>query len=123
MKFYDCLLALLFFGIISISISSFLFDFKEIESQIDFKKKQVCSQKFIAETFRNTCKGNGFKNLQEWQITCRDMFGLDYIGWSKADEFMIDENAQNYSQLYYGKWTDCELECNGEVYCRSNMEE
>lgn len=87
------------------------------------KKEKVSDElrmvSFISESFSKTCSGNGFESLNQWQMVCREMFNLDYIGWGKAESFSeINENAE--SILYYGKWISFSGE--GEVYSRSKKE-
>lgn len=84
---------------------------KSREIQINYE-----TEKFIAESFRATCSGNAFKSLNEWQVSCRAMFNLDYIGWSDAENFMEVDYEKSSKRLYYGKWNG--QGCSGEVYCR-----
>ena len=69
--------------------------------------------KFISESFENACQGKGFDSLIQWQKTCRAMWNLNYIGWSKASDFMI-VNDKNDSVLMYGTWKSESY--NGEIY-------
>lgn len=78
------------------------------------------SAKFISESFRNTCNGYGFKDLNEWQVSCRQLWGLSYIGWCDSEDFMIDEFKEEGTDLFYGKWIG--KFGSGEVYCRSYVQ-
>jgi len=78
--------------------------------------KKIDSQEFISESFKNTCNGKGFSSLNQWQITCRSMFQLDYIGWSDASDFLDVDYSNSGKTLYYGKWNG--NLCSGEIYCR-----
>jgi len=73
------------------------------------------STRFISESFINTCEGNGFESLYEWQRRCKAMFCLDYLGWGKAESF-IDDSKINTENLMYGKWKSSLGE--GEIYFR-----
>lgn len=87
------------------------------------KQRDYTEKKFIAESFRNTCKGTGFENLEQWQISCRNLFDLDYIAWCDSEEFMIDEHKEGNQKLVYGKWVSKDKRSDGEVYCRLNSME
>jgi len=88
------------------------------------KTQQLLSDKknaayFISESFRRTCDGKGFSSLTEWQTACKELWNLQYIGWSSADSFMEVEQ-ENKGLLYYGTWTgSCGT---GEVYWRIKNE-
>ncbi len=67
------------------------------------KKMLFDSSRFISESFRETCNGKGFKSFVDWQKTCKAMWKLDYISWTRADSFMLVENPDK-GDLFYGKW-------------------
>ncbi len=97
-------------GVIDISKNSVL---------VNKKKRGVEGNNFIYRSFVQTCgsknngSGTGFSSLNEWQVTCRAMFNLDYISWCEASEFMIVDEGKE--KLMYGKWESELLE--GEVFC------
>lgn len=88
---------------------------KELSLAGENKKNEYLSTRFISESFRKTCKGNGFKDLNQWQKTCRSLWNLDYIGWCSAEDFMVDPSPES-GELLYGKWIGSCGE--GEVYER-----
>ncbi len=90
-----------------------------ISAKKNLVRKEFESGRFISESFANACKGRGFGTLVQWQKTCRAMWDLDYIGWSKADSFMNVENPEN-GQLLYGRWIG--PYGNGEIYYRVTNE-
>ena len=120
MRFHTVLLLMLFLGLISLTLNDYVFYIQKLDVKVNQSRELYISKKFIAESFRNTCKGKGFENLEEWQLTCRAIFKLDYIGWCRAQEFMIDDNEAQ-GLLMYGKWLgkDGLEQSSGEVYCRT----
>lgn len=82
-------------------------------------KKQVHCEKFIAESFRKTCEGKGFEDLNQWQECCRAMWNLEYIGWANVQDFMIIPDDSDFS-LVCGVWRDKKT-C-GEVYSKIDKE-
>lgn len=105
----------IFFSLSLFGVQSFLL-MDKLNTKNRNLAREVNCEKFIAESFRNTCKGKGFKSLNEWQVTCREMFDLDYIGWSNASDFMEVNYETCSKNLYYGKWIFSGVD--GEVYCR-----
>jgi hypothetical protein len=91
-----------------------------LSKSVENKKSSVINNEFIYKSFINTCKGEmcgskkGFSSLNEWQVSCRAMFDLDYISWGNADEFMVVNSEKE--KLLYGKWFGKSI--NGEIYCR-----
>lgn len=69
------------------------------------ERKAMCLM-FVSESFRDTCSGGGFENLKNWQLSCKAMYNLDYIGYGTDDS----------SFLYYATWTG--PYGTGEVYER-----
>ncbi len=120
MRLHTALIILTFIGIMSISVLNYLTCVKTLDKK-EHNLFITCSGKrFIAESFRQTCKGRGFETLEEWQLTCRRLFKLEYIAWCSSDEFMIDEGGKDNPPLMYGKWIAGEelKAMDGEVYCR-----
>lgn len=94
-------------------------DFKTKVAVFKNEKKNELNRKFIEQSFKNTCYGNGFSDLNEWQKTCRALFNLDYIAWSDASEFMAVVDEDSEGKLLYGKWIGASFD--GEVYCRRKI--
>ena len=110
--------AALFFLLSNCVLSGIRTNFELSKKVIEAEKKADCVY-FVSESFRNTCRGNGFDSLLEWQKSCQMMFGLDYIGYGKADAFLAEETGgenESDSVLYYGSWIGKYGE--GEVYER-----
>lgn len=82
---------------------------------LEFNQK-ADAEYFISESFRKTCRGEGFDSLNEWQIVCKALWQLEYIGWGNAEDFMIVDYSFNECPLIYGKWQGRIME--GEVFCR-----
>ena len=124
MRFHTVIAVLFFSGILAVSIHEFVRISTDTVKQAEELRMAFYEKKFIAESFRKTCEGKGFSSLEEWQLCCRQMFNLEYIGWCSSDEFMIDPFATENNVLMYGKWicpgTEGSLSVNasGEVYCR-----
>lgn len=123
MRLHTILVFLTFAGFISVSVKDYVFSLKSLDAKVKYYQKDFAAKKFIAESFRNACNKKGFKDLEEWQLTCRDIYDLDYIGWCEAREFMIDEACET-GVLMYGKWEGKKgmEDCGGEVYCRIKKE-
>jgi len=120
MKFTDIVILYVVAGVLIISTSCGLRLCDRIGKESDLRRQESICMRFVSESFRNTCKGKGFKNLNEWQIICRALWKLDYIGWAKAEEFMIDEAGKTENELFYGKWNGF---CGqGEVFCRARKD-
>ena len=115
MKLLDVIIVFL------VSSSLFLAAFAGIKTCQSVKREaalcreKTCADRFVYESFRNTCKGKGFSDLNHWQVTCRALLKLDYIGWCNSEDFMIDEVPET-GKLMYGRWIG--NNCEGEVYCR-----
>lgn len=91
---------------------------KKLTTQMRELENKVNQKKMIYRTFVQTCNGEGFSSLNEWQVSCRKLFNLSYIGWSKAEDFMIDNANNAEGELYYGMWIDSQGENSGEIYAR-----
>lgn len=116
MKFTNVVIAMVMAGVLSVCISTQVFYVSRLGNKVSEIRNKAVMQRFISESFRNTCNGKGFKDLIQWQVTCRAMFNLSYIAWSDASEFMeVPEDICN-KKLFYGKWINSDGE--GEVYCR-----
>lgn len=92
--------------------------YKKCETE---KQKYECIR-FVSESFRKTCDGSGFSNLNEWQKVCKAFWNLEYIGWAPTTEFLSDvdnkDSNVNYENVMYGKWISDF--CEGEVYSKVN---
>ena len=118
MRFTDVVLTMIFCVLLICTVQRGCVSLlKRNETANSFMRKATANR-FISESFRKTCNGNGFESLNEWQITCRAMWKLDYIGWADARDFMEVSYAVSEKNLMYGKWNGSVAD--GEVYCRNN---
>jgi hypothetical protein len=63
-------------------------------------QKAYYAKYFIAESFKNCCKGRGFKNLEEWQQKCKVLFSLEEIDWE-----LKEEGINGKETLFHAKWS------------------
>lgn len=115
MRFIEVIVIYILLSFLEIFFCTGIVSYKKIENYCEIEKQKYSSTKFISESFKKTCSGKGFKNLEEWQKTCRALWKLEYIGWASATEFM-DNSFENCDELIYGKWIGVYSE--GEVFCR-----
>ena len=120
MRLYVIPVVLLFLALIAVSVCDYVSCVRTLVKKADSLRKEYQTKYFIAESFCNTCNGKGFSNLEEWQVSCRQMFNLEYIAWCLASDFMIDDYHEEGHQLMYGKWIAVQEsgEISGEIYCR-----
>lgn len=118
MRLHSVIVALVFSGIIAVSLHDYAWCASKLGGEARRCRNACTSKRFIAESFKNTCRGKGFSSLEEWQLCCRQMFKLEYIAWCDSKEFMTDDCEDG--PLFYGKWitSDNTSEAGGEVYCR-----
>ena len=91
-----------------------------LENQRMAKKIEAEITKVIWNSFIETCNGNGYADLNEWQKINRKLWNLDYIAWSAAEDFMV-VSEESDSALYYGVW-ESEYS-SGDVFCRCKLDE
>lgn len=60
-------------------------------------QKQTESMRFISESFRKTCNGLGFENLDSWRRNCSALWDLYEIEWNSKE-------CGNKGVLYQGFW-------------------
>lgn len=119
MKLHTAVLVITFLGLFSICMNSCFLSVSRLEK----KRKEVFaaynSKRFIVQSFRNTCKGRGFKNLEQWKQSCKVMFRLQEIEWQQIKK---DENSQVW---FYAFWTGPEEQnaIKGQVYCHTGSED
>lgn len=115
MRLIDTVIIMFLLSICALSVDYEIRSFENTNKIYIQGKRKVDSYYFISESFRMTCDGKGFESFSEWQKTCRSLFGLEYIAWSDAQDFMsVDESEKG--KLFYGIWSG--PMGNGEVYCR-----
>lgn len=121
MRFSTLIVLLFFLGIIGISIHQAAWCSKELGAREQSLRQCFRAKKFIAQSFKETCDRKGFETLEEWQLTCRSMFDLEYIAWCPAEEFLVVQNEEYTDRLMYATWkgNSALKACSGEVYYRS----
>ena len=67
-----------------IAVSAFNGNFSLAKRKKAVKKKTECLE-FVAESFRSSCNGIGFKNLDEWKTVNVSLWNLEEIGWRKEE--------------------------------------
>ena len=87
---------------------------KQMDCRIEELRNKNASLSFIAESFYNTCEGNGsgFSSLEEWKSVCRSLWQLDSIEW---------DYAASDRTLICGVWSGPVSE--GKVYYRRKNEQ
>ncbi|MCI5607230.1 MAG: hypothetical protein SOT46_08715 [Treponema sp.] len=117
MRFTDTVMIFVVIFSLYFSVLAEMKNFFKIENLLLDEKRIYMERKFIDSSFRNICKGKaGFENFNEWQSVCRVMFGLEYIGWSNASDFMKVSYDKSLNQLMCGVWTHGDEEC--QIFCR-----
>lgn len=92
---------------------------KQISEKSRRLEKEISANRFIEQSFRKTCEGCLYKDLNQWQSECRNMYNLEYIAWCNAEEFM-DVSYENCDDLlFYGIWELNDKKC--EVYSRYSI--
>lgn len=121
MRLHSVLLVFVFVSIIALSLHDYAWTSVNLDKKARLLQKAYTQKRFMAESFRNTCRGKGFSSLEEWQNCCSSMFHLEYISWCDSKEFLEQPDTET-SVLMYGKWICQDLDKgSGEVFC--NMEE
>lgn len=113
MKFIELITILFLLSIFGFFISGNINAYQKLSKKNYALKNEISACKFISESFRNTCDGNGFDSLYIWQKNCAAMWNLKYIGWCDAKDFLPIPKEYN-KKLLYGKWIGPDWE--GEVY-------
>lgn len=119
MRFFDLIIFIFFLSIGVYSAEYEFSSYNKCNEKNNYLKDKVDSYSFIYDSFITTCNGNGFSSLNEWQIKCREMWNLEYIGWTEAEDFMQVQESEK-GQLLFGTWVGPFGK--GEVYCRSKYE-
>ncbi len=115
MKYFEIILVVIMMTLLSSAMAGSISSVHKVIEKSEKSRRELDSFVFISDSFRKTCNGKCFSNLEEWQVTCRVMWNLEYIGWADAEDFMKVE-AEPDEKLYYGRWSG--PDGNGEVYCR-----
>ena len=112
MKLHTAVLMLTFFGLLFISLNDYVFYTSRLENKYLYLLKSFTAKRFIAESFKKTCNGDGFSNLEEWQGSCKVLFKLENINWNFV------ESSDKSIKLFYASWTGSQdsPDCSAQVY-------
>lgn len=66
----------------TVAVSACTGNFELVEKKRGIRRKTE-SLEFISESFRLSCNGKGFENLDEWKLKNSLLWNLDEIGWEK----------------------------------------
>lgn len=116
MKLIEAVFAIFLFSIFTATASFSIRNAFSAYERNTLLNKKNSESKFIAESFNKTCEGKGYKDLNEWQKCCREMFDLDYIAWCNAEDFMEVSYENSPNALFYGMWKKSGV--TREVYSR-----
>ncbi len=109
MKLHLLVIAAAFLCLISATLTNALFYTRTAEARLEQIFLSYSAKRFIAQSFKNACRGKGFKSLDQWQLVCKSLFPLEQITYEKAG---------SYNNLIYARWKGSEKieKCSGEVY-------
>ncbi len=113
MRFPELICFSLLLALFSSLCSSFLFQVKRLNSHLEEIRAETNSLIFISQSFCNTCKGKGFKSLEEWEGVCSALWKLEKIEWTSSEVKNFDEEK---SRLIHGSWSG--PYGSGEVYAK-----
>ena len=115
MKLYIVMLIAVFLYLISCVLRNTVFYSEKLEQNVQQEFQSYTAKRFIAQSFKNTCEGHGFKSLEQWQLVCKELFKLDSINY---------KSVPGDEKLIYAKWNGAlnNDECSGEVYFRISNE-
>ena len=111
MKLIDLLLAAMLLSLSASMLSGSVKELHKLELAISETGEKAASIHFISESFRKTCRGEGFANLEEWSRSCRGLWELEEIEFET-----VEENEAGREKLLRGSWAG--PHGSGEVFCR-----
>lgn len=113
MKLYTLVLTAFLLSLLSGLLRNALFYVSKYEQKSKEYFLSYAAKRFIAGSFKETCEGKGFKDLEDWKLKCKALYKLETITYEKA----CDDNCLNHA-----KWTGKEAlsNCSGEVYFRKS---
>ena len=110
MKLIDLLLAIILLSLSAVMLSGSVKELHKLELAISERSAKSASIHFISESFRKTCRGEGFSTLEDWERTCKALWKLEEIDFETCQE-----NGAGKENLLKGKWTG--PYGSGEVFC------
>ena len=110
MKLCTVAVTAVFLCIIFCTFRNAVFVSQQLEQRVQNEFLSYSAKRFIAQSFKNTCSGKGFKSFEQWQLTCNALFKLDSIAFEKSTN----------GSIVYASWngTGNFSKCSGEVYCK-----
>ena len=98
-----------FLCLVSTTIRNAVFYTRTLEQKVSQEFLSYSAKRFIAQSFKEACNGKGFNSLEQWQLVCNSLFGLDSITYEEERD-----------GLMHAKWTgaDSLKNCSGEVYIK-----
>jgi len=116
MKIYETLILCTVITLFASCGYSFFMNIEKLNRKCNSLENEINANSFINRSFINTCYGKGYKDLNEWQVSCRKIYNLEYIAWCNAEDFMDVSYEKCDDALFYGIWKSDVGK--GEVYCR-----
>ena len=109
MKLYIVMLIAVFLYLISCVLRNTVFYSEKLEQNVQQEFQSYTAKRFIAQSFKNTCKQKGFQNFEQWQQVCKALFNLESISY---ETYSVEKN------IIYAAWKGSEnfKKCSGEVY-------
>lgn len=110
MRLYTLVIAAAFFCLVSAALRDAVFYACFLEKKEEQIFLSYSAKKFIAQSFKKTCQGYGFKSLEQWQLACKSLFTLDSISYQVCEE----------EGLMYAQWTGNGkyVNCSAQVFCK-----
>lgn len=110
MKLYTVTITAVFLCIIFCTLRNAVFVSQNLERRVQNEFLSYSAKRFIAQSFKNTCQGKGFKSFEQWQLVCNALFKLDFI--------VYELNATG--TIAHASWSGIQnfSKCGGEVYCK-----
>ena len=84
MKLYSLVITAAFLCVFYISLRDAVFFAGRLEQRVEQAFLSYSAKKFIAQSFKNTCRGKGFASLEEWKLTCNSLFSLESISYETS---------------------------------------
>lgn len=109
MRLFSVSITAIFLCIIFSCFRNAVFFAARLEAQTQQEFLSYSAKKFIAQSFKNTCKQKGFQNFEQWQQVCKALFNLESISY---ETYSVEKN------IVYAAWKGSEnfKKCSGEVY-------
>ena len=97
MKLYSLAITAAFLCIIFVSLRDAVYFTGRLDQRVEEEFLSYSAKKFIAQSFKNTCREKGFASLDEWKKSCKSLFSLESISY----EISYDSEEKS---LLCAKW-------------------